>query len=88
MLTKAAIGTCAVNVETRVGQPSPRKFPPPDSVREGAFVSGMSAYEALVAEAEADHSAYWARLAREFIHWKTPFSKSLDDSGAPPFHLR
>ena len=85
MLTKAAVGTCAVNAETRVGQPSPRKFPPPASVREGAFVSGMSAYEALVAEAEADHSAYWARLAREFIHWKTPFSKSLDDSGAPFF---
>ena len=68
-----------------MGQPSPAKILPPASVSEGAFVSSMPAYEALVAEAEADHSAYWARLAREFIHWKTPFSKSLDDSGAPFF---
>ena len=45
----------------------------------------MPAYRALVAEAEADHSAYWARLAREFVTWKTPFSKSLDDSQAPFF---
>ena len=66
-------------------QPSPRKYLPPASLSEGAFVSGMPAYEALVAEAEADHSGYWARLAREFIAWKTPFSKSLDDSGAPFF---
>ena len=68
-----------------MGQPAPAKFLPPASVSEAAFVSGMPAYEALVAEAQADHSAYWARLAREFIVWKTPFSKSLDDSGAPFF---
>ena len=68
-----------------MGQPQPAKFLPPASVSDGAFVSGMPAYEALVAEAQADHSAYWARLAREFIVWKTPFSKSLDDSGAPFF---
>ncbi len=68
-----------------MGQPSASKFLPPANVSEGAHVSGMPAYEALVAEAEADHSAYWARLAREFIAWKTPFSKSLDDSNAPFF---
>ncbi|MDM0110492.1 acetate--CoA ligase, partial [Variovorax sp. J22R24] len=46
---------------------------------------GMAAYQALVAEAEADPGAYWARLAREFVSWKTPFTKSLDDSNAPFF---
>ena len=46
---------------------------------------GMDAYRKLVAEAEADHSAYWARLAREFVSWKTPFTRSLDDSEAPFF---
>jgi len=51
----------------------------------GAHVSGMPAYQALVAEAEADHAAYWARLAREFVAWKTPFTRSLDDSNAPFF---
>jgi acetyl-CoA synthetase len=43
----------------------------------------MAAYEALVAEAEADSSAYWARLAREFVTWKTPFTRSLDETEAP-----
>ena len=50
-----------------------------------AHVSGMAAYEALVAEAEADYGGYWARLAREFVTWRTPFTRSLDDSNAPFF---
>jgi propionyl-CoA synthetase len=36
-----------------------------------------------VAEAEADGSAYWARLAREFVSWKTPFTTALDAREAP-----
>ncbi|MEP6876825.1 MAG: acetate--CoA ligase, partial [Burkholderiales bacterium] len=60
-------------------------YPPPDAVASGAHVSGMAAYQLLADEAEADHSAYWARLAREFISWKTPFTRSLDDSEAPFF---
>ena len=62
-----------------------RLYPPPQAVVAGAFISGMGAYDSLVAEAEADHSAYWSRLAREFISWKTPFTKGLDDSQAPFF---
>jgi acetyl-CoA synthetase len=58
--------------------------PPADLVR-GAAVSGMAAYEALCAEAAADYPAYWARLAREFVTWKTPFTKVLDESHAPFF---
>ncbi|ARN20615.1 acetate--CoA ligase [Piscinibacter gummiphilus] len=60
-------------------------YPAPDSVSKGAFVSGMPAYEKLVAEAEADYAGYWARLAREFVEWKTPFTKTLDESQAPFF---
>jgi acetyl-CoA synthetase len=60
-------------------------FPPPQSAVSGAVISGMAAYDKLTAEAEADHSAYWSRLAREFISWKTPFTKGLDDSRAPFF---
>ena len=60
-------------------------YPPPQAVVTGAFVSGMAAYDKLVAEAEADHNAYWSRLAREFISWKKPFTKGLDDSNAPFF---
>ena len=50
-----------------------------------ARIQGMEAYNALCAEAEADYGAYWARLAREFLSWKQPFTKSLDDSEAPFF---
>ena len=60
-------------------------YSPPDSLVKGAVVSGMAAYRELVAEADADYSAYWSRLAREFVSWKTPFTKGLDDSQAPFF---
>ena len=49
----------------------------------GSHVSGMAAYRKLVDEAAGDYSGYWARLAREFVTWKTPFTRSLDDSQAP-----
>ena len=60
-------------------------YPVPEAAMKGAHVSGMPAYLKLVAEADADHGAYWARLAREFVSWKTPFTKSLDEGGAPFF---
>jgi acetyl-CoA synthetase len=58
---------------------------PPAALVAQARVSGMAAYQALVAEADADHEAYWSRLAREFLSWKTPFTKALDSSNAPFF---
>ena len=58
----------------------PRFYEPPPAIAKAAFVSGMAAYDKLVAEAEADPGAYWSRLAREFVSWKTPFTKGLDDS--------
>lgn len=50
-----------------------------------AHVKGMDGYKALVAEAERDYEGYWARLARELISWKTPFTKVLNSSDAPFF---
>ena len=58
---------------------------PPAALVAAARVSGMAAYHALVAEAEADYEGYWARLAREFVSWKTPFTQVLDSSQAPFF---
>jgi acetyl-CoA synthetase len=57
-------------------------LPPADLVAHAA-VSGMAAYEALCAEAERDYEGYWARLARELVSWKTPFTKVLNAAGAP-----
>ena len=56
--------------------------PSPEFVAQ-ANVSGMDAYKALCAEAEADYEGYWGRLARENIVWKQPFTTVLDESKAP-----
>ncbi|MFM0397628.1 acetate--CoA ligase [Paraburkholderia phytofirmans] len=48
-----------------------------------ASIDGMEAYRALVAEAAQDHEAFWARLAREHLDWRRPFTKVLNDTNAP-----
>ncbi|MBX3637971.1 MAG: acetate--CoA ligase [Rubrivivax sp.] len=60
-------------------------YEPPAALVAAARVSGMAAYRALADEAERDYEGYWARLAREFVSWKTPFTKVLDSSEAPFF---
>jgi acetyl-CoA synthetase len=60
-----------------------RVFAPPDAFAAQANISGMPAYRALCAEAERDHSAFWARMARESVVWHKPFTQSLDASNAP-----
>jgi acetyl-CoA synthetase len=66
------------STELRIYQPSA------DAVKS-AHVSGMAAYDKLCAEAEADYEGYWARLARELLSWKKPFTQVLDQSNAPFF---
>ncbi|MGS0755463.1 acetyl-coenzyme A synthetase N-terminal domain-containing protein, partial [Roseateles sp. GG27B] len=61
------------------------KYLPSAAFTAQAHVKGMAAYQALVDEADADYEGYWARLAREFITWQTPFTKVLNDSEAPFF---
>jgi acetyl-CoA synthetase len=56
---------------------------PPDALARSAHIAGRAAYDTLVAEAEADYEGYWARLAREFVEWKTPFTKVLNSDAAP-----
>jgi acetyl-CoA synthetase len=58
-------------------------YPPSEAAVRGAHVSGMDGYQALVDEAAADHQAYWGRLARELLSWKTPFKTVLNESEAP-----
>jgi len=62
----------------------PAVYPPPADAVKNAYVSGMAAYDKLVAQAEADHAGYWAHHARELLSWKKPFTKTLNDSN-PPF---
>ena len=60
-----------------------RVFNPDPAFVKAARISGMAAYEALCKEAETDFEGYWARLARENLSWKKPFTRTLDESNAP-----
>ncbi|MDC8786971.1 acetate--CoA ligase [Roseateles koreensis] len=60
-------------------------YQPSAEWQANAHVKGMAAYQSLVDEADRDYEGYWARLAREFISWKTPFTQVLDSSEAPFF---
>jgi acetyl-CoA synthetase len=62
-----------------------KTYAPPAALAKSAHVAGPAAYDKLVAEAERDYDGYWSRLAREFVTWKKPFTKGLDDSNAPFF---
>ena len=58
-------------------------YAPPAALARSAHVPGMQAYRELVAEAERDYTGYWARLARDLVSWKQPFTRVLDESNAP-----
>ncbi len=52
---------------------------------KNATISGMPAYEALCKKADTDYEGFWAEQARDLLSWKTPFTKTLDESNAPFF---
>ncbi|MDS4014427.1 MAG: acetate--CoA ligase [Candidatus Accumulibacter sp.] len=60
-------------------------FEPSAEFVKQATISGMEAYKALCAEAARDYEGYWARLAREHVSWKQPFTQVLDESNSPFF---
>lgn len=62
-----------------------RVFAPPAAFVRQAAVSGMQAYDALCAEAEHDYEGFWARLARDNLQWKKPFTRTLNAADAPFF---
>jgi acetyl-CoA synthetase len=60
-----------------------RVFKPSDAFAAQANVSGMDGYQAMVLSAQKDYEGYWAKLARDNIEWKKPFTRVLDESNAP-----
>jgi acetyl-CoA synthetase len=62
-----------------------RLFPPGAEFAAKARVSGMAAYDALVARAQADHSGFWTDMARENLSWRVAPTIGLNDSNAPFF---
>ncbi|MCK0118376.1 acetate--CoA ligase [Isoptericola sp. S6320L] len=55
-----------------------RAFPPSPE-----FAAQANAQPSMYDEAAADRVEFWARQARELVSWKTPFTQTLDWSGAP-----
>ncbi len=62
-----------------------RVFEPSAQFVTQANVSGMAGYQALCDAAAQDYAGFWAKLARETLLWKQPFTKTLDESNAPFF---
>ena len=70
------------NIETVLNET--RVFEPSEKFVKQANVSGMTGYQALCKSAEHDYPGFWAKLARDTLLWKKPFTKVLDESN-PPF---
>ncbi|TAK98096.1 MAG: acetate--CoA ligase [Aquabacterium sp.] len=62
-----------------------KQYPVPDAFARTAHVGSRAAYDKLCADAQNDYEGYWASLARQFVSWHKPFTKSLDESNAPFF---
>lgn len=54
-----------------------RLFPPRPSFVDQSRIKSLSEYEAIWDRAAADPAKFWGDLAREELHWFTPFSEAL-----------
>jgi acetyl-CoA synthetase len=59
-----------------------RRFLPPHD--EQAFASSKADYDAMVQSFDDDFEGAWARLARQYLQWQQPFTRTLNDDN-PPF---
>ena len=55
-----------------------RRFPP-----SAEFMANAIAKPEIYSDAKQDHLAFWAKQARELLHWHKPFTRTLDWSEAP-----
>ena len=55
-----------------------RLFPPPPEFAAKARIGSLAEYEKLWNEAKADPPAFWAKFARDELHWFKPFDKVLE----------
>src|SRR5262245_49184770 len=59
-----------------------RVFDPPADFVAQANVNKAD-FDALNASAGQDFAGFWAKLARDEVLWKKPFTRTLDESNAP-----
>src|SRR4029453_6393864 len=55
--------------------------PPADFVAQATVK--QADFDALNASAAKDFAGFWAKLARDEVLWKKPFTRTLDESNAP-----
>ncbi len=60
-----------------------RSFHPHPEFQASANVAGPEHHQSLLEQAAADHTGFWAELARQHIDWHKPFTQVLDESQAP-----
>jgi acetyl-CoA synthetase len=60
-----------------------RVFNPPKAFAKQAAITSMDQYKAMCKAFDKDFNGTWARLAKENLFWKKPFTKVLDESKAP-----
>jgi acetyl-CoA synthetase len=65
----------SVSNETRIFEP-PREFVVQANIKKADA-------DRLNASAAADYSGFWSKLARDTLLWHKPFTKALDETGAP-----
>jgi len=62
-----------------------RLFAPDDSFANQANLLNKEDYYSLCKDAEEDYEGFWGRLAREYIQWRKPFTRVLDENNYPFF---
>ena len=62
-----------------------RLFAPDDSFANQANLLNQEDYYSLCKDAEEDYEGFWERLAREYIQWRKPFTRVLDENNYPFF---
>ena len=62
-----------------------RLFAPDDSFVNQANLLNREDYYSLCKDAEEDYEGFWERLAREYIQWRKPFTRVLDENNYPFF---
>ncbi len=75
------MSTSNTNIESMLVED--RVFAPNAALAKTARISGIDAYHAMCAEAERDFEGFWAKLARDNLTWKKPFTEVLNESRAP-----
>ena len=55
-----------------------RLFPPSESFAKQSAIGSLAAYEEIYSESIQDIEVFWAKQAREHLHWFEPFHKTLE----------